>query len=206
MEIDFIRILIELKHTKGTDNIAADFMSRLNNISRTRNTLRFPLTELTDRYKVVDVKFHFSVVEEEETFLSESNALLIHPGINKYLKTIQGQVSIKELRKKETRVAANCETCNTNKFFVGTANKATEVYDVMEPFQKISMDLKSSIPEKEFKTDCQKGSFYILVVMDIFSRFIKTHFFESIRTKDIISALKLSWLSKYPHPKELLSD
>lgn len=52
-------------------------------------------------------------------------------------------------------------------------------YEASKPFQKIAADLKGPIPTRDFTTDFKAESFYILVIIDVFTRFVSTYFRKS---------------------------
>lgn len=79
-------------------------------------------------------------------------------------------------------------------------------YSSNVPFEKIAMDIKGPIASHKFDTQFQTNSFYILVIVDICTRFLSVAFLHNIRSQDIIKGFTKCWLNEYQKPKFLLAD
>lgn len=144
---------IIIKHIKGSDNIAAYYMNRLNALQNTHSCENSTFSILIKKYQTSNDKFVFRSVEEEEEFLTETHKLLIHPDIDKHLKILKNKVSIKNLQRKIARINANCEACNLNKHFKICDIKTEGRFEASRPFQKVAIDLKGPIATREFNTN-----------------------------------------------------
>lgn len=197
---------IEIKHTSGAANGAADYLSRLNAMIKKEIDEENPLSELLKKYQIKSEKVYFNSSKEEKEFLKSSHLQLIHPGVNKHFKTIQNLVNIKKLKYKIAGINSSCITCNRNKHYKRKYVKTIGKYEAEKPFQKIAIDIKGPIPSHKFDTDLHTRSFFILVILDVYSRFVSTFFLKSIKTSDIIKGIKKAWLTKYELPMEILKD
>lgn len=143
---------------------------------------------------------------EEKGLLQETHLRLIHPVIKKHIETTRRYTNIKNAKEKTPEIIKKCNLCRHNKHFKTSGLKTTGHYGSSRPFEKVAMDLKGPIPSHRLDTSSTRDSFYILVFINIFSRFFAKYFLRSIRTADIIKGFKERWLSKNPTPEVLLTD
>ena len=198
---------IEMVFTKGKENIAADYLSRINNLetepSQDKNSI---IEEIKKRYNCINGGIILKTPEEEEEFINYSHIKLLHPGIKKHLHTIKSLVNIKNIKRKIARVNAKCRICNTSKHFKVEKIKTSGRYESNNLFEKIAIDLKGPIRSDKYQCNLSTNFFYLLVMIDAYSRYVEVAVLKRIRSKDIINAIKKHWLDKHPSPKELLSD
>ncbi|KAG0434665.1 hypothetical protein DMUE_5085 [Dictyocoela muelleri] len=70
----------------------------------------------------------------------------------------------------------------------------------------ISVDIKEPIKTKHFNTNITKYGLYLIVVTDIFSRYIEIKFVKNIHSSKVCNSLESMWLAKYPKPKKCITD
>lgn len=76
----------------------------------------------------------------------------------------------------------------------------------MVPFEKISIDIKRPIPSRKFNIELNRKSFYIMVVIDAYSRYTETCYLQNIRSEEICYSLEKCWLKRYTSPSYVLTD
>lgn len=74
------------------------------------------------------------------------------------------------------------------------------------PFKKIGIDIYGPCDFAKFSRMNKTGYFYIITIVDYFSRI--TMFFptERIRGKEIVKTLQTKWIEKYEKPQEIVTD
>ncbi|KAG0437960.1 hypothetical protein DMUE_3383 [Dictyocoela muelleri] len=70
----------------------------------------------------------------------------------------------------------------------------------------IGLDIKKPIKVSHFKITQKYHKFYIIVIVDIFSRYTYVDFITDINLATICDILKNSWLIKFGSPMKLISD
>lgn len=51
-----------------------------------------------------------------------------------------------------------------------------------------------------------RTKFYLLIMIDVFSRWVQIGILKGINTKSVIKTLKRKWFDKYDKPNKILSD
>lgn len=92
----------------------------------------------------------------------------------------------------------SCDTCQRSKRFTSPAVPLGEVQADF-PLQKVAMDI-IELPESENKYS------YVLVVADLFTRYVSCTPLHRMTTDETIQAFMSSWVSNYGVPHQLLTD
>ncbi|KAG0436065.1 hypothetical protein DMUE_4405, partial [Dictyocoela muelleri] len=82
----------------------------------------------------------------------------------------------------------------------------TYEFNVNSPREMIGLDIKGPIKGSHFKISRKYDKFYILVIVDIFSRYTYVDFITDINSATICDILENSWLIKFGPPPKLISD
>ncbi|KAG0441354.1 Transposon Tf2-6 polyprotein [Dictyocoela muelleri] len=207
-EYDYI-----LKHIKGNQNNEADTLSRyLLSIKslQTHQLLFFP--EVKGKLKEVNGISRFEILENDNTklelekFLKKLHVDMIHPGIIVMEKTLTNYIRMKNLRKLISKVCNECYICKIEK--ENTSHYGIPFYnnDVTEKNEVIAIDIKGPISASAFEKIGLEKNFYILAIVDLFSRFTEIGLTFDIDSETICSEIRRIWFSKHPIPKICLTD
>ncbi|KAG0440562.1 Pol polyprotein [Dictyocoela muelleri] len=105
-----------------------------------------------------------------------------------------------------TDICKECIVCNiekehTSNYGIPTCKNITD--DVNEV---LAIDIKGPIKVLHFEDTDIESDFYILVAVDIFSRYTEIAIILDINSETICNELEKIWLAKYPYPKICLTD
>ncbi|KAG0439819.1 Gag-Pro-Pol polyprotein [Dictyocoela muelleri] len=115
-------------------------------------------------------------------------------------------MKIKNMRKLLTKIINNCIKCNTEKKHQANYGIPKCEQKVKTINEVIAIDIKGPIKANHFdETDFEKD-FYILVVVDVFSRFTEVGIIFEIDSETVCKEQKRIWLRTHPTPKLCLTD
>lgn len=202
----------ELKHIEGKKNITADALSRCNVIQYIPSLLNeSPFSEkgLTEKYNVAQEELEKKSIkiprEKSQEFIEAAHIYLGHPGICSLVKTLKTNYRIVNMKKIAEKVCKNCEYCNRCKNHhvkYGFVNGmlASPSFNAF-----ISMDLLGPIEYQYFRSQ-KIGSFYLLVISDIYSRYTRIALVKNLRSSTTWNAFQSEWITEFGPPKKLLTD
>jgi transposase InsO family protein len=131
---------------------------------------------------------------------------LIHPGRNQLIKTIQNNFALSGYTLKVKLVVEKCTICSENKLRRSNYGTLSGGIHSSKPFEMISTDIFGPVKLKHFKNERRNEYFYIVTIMDTFSRWVETKIIFDIKSNTIVNAIDEKWLSKFGSPTKLLSD
>ena len=154
---------------------------------------------LVDRKKRIIIK-----PTEYVNFIKNIHVSSLHIGTNTMYYNLKKYFYIKNIYKIIKRVTETCNICSRIKirsFKINKENKITADYK----FKRISTDIYGSFKLNEYKLDSLREVGYIMSITDIYTRFTKLYFLETIDTKKVVGKLK-QWIKEISKPKYIISD
>lgn len=219
-----------LTYHKGKENTVADGLSRLPciqnppenlqaynilDIAHQQNASLEEILKLKDSkivkydsYEIFCDKHNIILIpdNESENFLKKIHEKLGHPGKTKLYETFNNYIYIKNINKKLINVTRNCTLCLKNKATPSKYGKIAGGLKSESNFEFIAVDILGPLKTKFFKDEMIQKYFYILVIMDIASRWCEIEFLYNITSKSVILGITNQWIEKHGKPKKLLSD
>ncbi|KAG0420577.1 hypothetical protein EQH57_0088 [Dictyocoela roeselum] len=103
-------------------------------------------------------------------------------------------------------VCKECIDCNKEKDY--TASKYVPSYDdwAYDKNEVVGIDIKGPIKLSNFENNLIGDEFYILVMMDLFSRYVEVDFISEISSGTICKSFENTWLKSYETHQKCLSD
>ncbi|MGL4850739.1 MAG: reverse transcriptase domain-containing protein [Clostridium sp.] len=226
---------VQLSYIKGEENIGADLLSRcLLTSARTENLNSNYVTDIIYKdyqpnsqrkhiqgvpiSETIPKNFHGTSVltdqrnriivpeTNERAFLSHIHGLLAHPGLHRFYNTIKDAFYIHNLFRKVSKISTHCEVCQKNKQTSAKHGKLRGFITADKPFEKIAIDLLGPF-ERSVDTEPRiPFKLHLLVIIDIFSKWIRIIPLKQITSRKVIGAIKTKWIQEYGVPKSLLSD
>ncbi|KAG0420285.1 hypothetical protein EQH57_0210, partial [Dictyocoela roeselum] len=121
-------------------------------------------------------------------------------------KTLRRYVKMRGMKRYLKKVCGECIVCSTEKDKSRRYGIPVYNHDVTDKDQTIAVDLKGPIKSTIYKTFDHEGDLYVLVVVDVFTRFSEIALLSSIDSKTVCEELTKIWLSNHPVPKKCLTD
>ena len=151
-----------------------------------------------------DYKFEWKLVvppEERDSIIKESHNQSMHIGVEKTLAKIRQKYHWPRLTLDVKEYIKNCVTCNDVKAAnVPVIPKMGEQRIVTHPWQIIAADYIGPLPRSK------SGNQYILVVMDLFSKWVMLTPVRKISSGGLCSILKSQWFSRFSTPETIITD
>lgn len=223
---------LEIRYIKGKDNIVADKLSRNNetkielieNINEGINTSEWipiirraqlsdeilweDMIEFPDKIKERDGLIRIQTPEGDKIALPRNitwiiikkiHELLLHFGSDKVLHFLNKHFFGFNFARIVRDVVASCNVCQATKYYTRPA-VGDQYYELPNgPMQLLSMDLFGPLPKSN------QGSKYILVIMDVFSKFIKLYPMPDQKLESITRKLE-EFLEIMGTPEVILTD
>ena len=138
-------------------------------------------------------------------YLLKWHEILGHPGLLKFFKSLEPFWSYADLKKVCYNISSECMKCQICKSAFHHYSKTASCVQ-QETFNEfISSDIVGPIPTNESQTTFKKEKFFILTIIDIFSRYVMFAAIEKIDSLSI-QALFVRWFSSFGAPQKLLTD
>ena len=211
----------DVEHIPGPDNIVADLYSRLNRLPETESPNTPVSATLATLAAVVPdppwlaalnttrLEPPTSVVSSEQPLLSQDKHELIsqvhdhvrgHAGVDKTLQRLHDQKKTwPGMRQDITRFIKQCPACQFMKDTgVPIAIKPFNL-TVFNPMDRLNIDTIGPLPPDE------EGNKYIIVIIDVFSRFIELYPCKNVTAEAATRAI-LQHMGRYGPPGEILTD
>ncbi len=213
---------MELHHVKGEENVGPDLLSRclvitkgslqqdnqslLALITHSENSQRLQenSTKETNVQKIskdcflTDQQNRIIVPNKRiDEFLQAAHEHLAHPGIHRLCKTLSSGFVIKNIFHRIQQITTNCQVCQLNKSNNTQYGKLHGFLTAKKPFERIAMDLLGPIDITAFKSSKEEGKAMVLVIIDIFSKWIRIVPLKRITAACVVKALRTEWIEKY---------
>ncbi|KAG0422420.1 hypothetical protein DMUE_6212, partial [Dictyocoela muelleri] len=169
-----------LRHIEGRKNSDADALSRYLFLAtpETYNhncLIPFP-TNINNILKICENSKNKSIKNTSDykmvfNFLLKMHNELIHPGIRVFEKTLKRFFKIPSLRNFTSKICAECPECNNEKEHMFNKLVTSYAIDINDVNDVVGIDIKGPIQLSKFKNTRKHGEFFILVMMDLFSRY-----------------------------------
>lgn len=139
-------------------------------------------------------------------FLKSLHEELIHPGIVVMEKTLSRYFILKGMRKIIAKICRECLICNTEKEFASKYGNLRHDTDITDVNEVLAIDIKGPIKSVHFDDSTLERDFYILVAVDVFSRYTEVGFIFYINSKTVCDKLEKIWFQKHERPKIYLTN
>ena len=201
-EVNFTPMMINLPDLQGKDPVLAEILktapalgSEGNSKFAKKNDILYKL----DGRAQPTWKAYLPSILEEDIILNFHHGLG-HAGINKTMLAIQEHLYIKRLGNKVRKIVSKCSLCQL-------AKQSNVLYDVQpqsilrtQPRELICLDVHGAMPTSRF------GNKFILVVTDVFSKFVKIYPMKVITTAACLRKIQGEFVKNYGHIQGILSD
>ncbi|KAG0420316.1 hypothetical protein EQH57_0207 [Dictyocoela roeselum] len=129
-------------------------------------------------------------------FIKKLHSELLHPGIHVFEQTIKPYFKIRHCRSIIRKICKECLECQREKDH--KVNKRVPHYEFLSKNKNntVGLDIKGPIKLSNCKTSKKQTEFYILVIMDLFSRYTEVYFIYDICSETICDAFEKTWLEK----------
>ncbi|ORE00292.1 TF29 [Hepatospora eriocheir] len=201
----------QLTHLEGKANICADFLSRLYTISILPKLPHHLLKEKD----VINTSSNLRVKNLEEKiqipnsntnlFIKNLHEELGHPGATKLYETIKRYYTHPQLSTITKQVCSRCILCQKHKITNTSKVNYQSFHYATEFNQKLCSDIFGPIKTFEFKTPFKATNFYIITIIDVYSRLVQIEATKLITSNEIIKSLS-NWIKNYGSPENFLSD
>ena len=188
-----------LEHIPGKDNIVADFASRLYTRMQNVNTVMVEHDNiskyLATLHTITDDENHDDIIKLYH------NSTIGHHGIDRTLRLLRERAA-RTWPQMRTNVRDFIRKCPHCQFMADNKIKVhLQPYHVMtwRPMDRLNIDHIGPFPEDD------QGNKYILVCIDVFSRFVELIPVPNREATTTARAV-LQWIGRYGNPYELLSD
>jgi hypothetical protein len=211
----------DVEHIPGPDNIVADLYSRLNKLPETESPITPVSATLATLAAVVPdppwlaaiktarLEPPTSVISSDQPQLSQDKQELIsqvhdhvrgHAGVDKTLQRLHDrQTKWPGMRQDITRFIRQCPACQFMKETgIPIAIKPFNL-TVFNPMDRLNIDTIGPLPPDE------EGNKHILVIIDVFSRFIELYPCKKVTAEAATRAI-LQHMGRYGPPGEILTD
>lgn len=219
---------VSILHRKGKENIVPDALSRsiasvgTETDSTWYKNLREKIRGNPDKYpdfkvesdqiwKFVstplvpgDSRFEWKWIpppEKKLDIIKKEHDEALHMGFDKTLARIKLRYYWPKMAQDIKQYIRACKTCKECKgSSVPTQPKMGEARIANQPWQIISLDFVGPITMSKAKNQ------YLLVVLDVFSKWVQLYAVKRIDTKEVCKILKEEWFWKNSAPQILISD
>jgi len=146
--------------------------------------------------------------ELQKSILKWAHQFFYHPGIIKLFGTLRMHVWWPSLKKDIEHLVQNCRVCQTLKNSSVKYGKLSLPDQVTDPFSRIHIDLVGPIifDDSQWENNEMHEFKFVLTMVDATTRWVEFVALSSTESSDIIQALTDHWFTRYPKPKELVSD
>lgn len=189
---------IELEHIPGSYNVAADGLSRHENLNiinchKETNDLEETIAKIKDSSNLIEDLF-------------ELHVKLGHPGQTAFYKSIHNIINIVGLKNYIKELIEQCIDCQQAKHFNCKLGKLTGHLNVQTLLSTISTDIVG--PYRIFKKvgDVESNIIYGITFTDLFSRYSKIKFVKNITSKEVAKTFELAWIKEIKIPEIVISD
>jgi transposase InsO family protein len=193
----------EVEHIPGKDNLVADFASRLVSASNSKevNTLIKDIGQPSKFLSAIQYGKNELNFNPDDIIQSCHNSTVGHHGVNRTLRLLRERAS-KTWPHMRQHIRDYINKCPCCQFMSDTKIKTLiRPYNVMvyQPMDRVNMDHIGPLPMDE------DGNKYILVLIDVFSRFVELIAVKD-RTAETTAKAIIQWIGRYGSPYEILSD
>jgi hypothetical protein len=140
-----------------------------------------------------------SFIQDIHKKLSHASSKKLYEGIKKYF-------TAKRMKNQISEIISGCLKCQLNKNNNKKYGRICGNLEAQEFNETIAVDLLGPFETKLFLTINKANKFYILNMIDCYSRYVEIALVTSISTDEIIGKFTKMWLEKHGKPKRILSD
>lgn len=165
-----------LHHIEGKPNVEADILSKniyyIKGFNRSEDY--WPILPEEIMKHVEKENSQQMSPEKREQLKKDINSIhedLLHPDILKMKRTLGKYVKIPEINKMIYYTFTGCTKCNLEKDFQYNFAVNTNKVNVSNPNEIVSMDIIGLISNIYYEKEESENNFYILVIVDIYSRY-----------------------------------
>ncbi len=154
-----------------------------------------PVTQSTIRQLVVPEPLRKLVLEH-----SHDGLLGGHYGFNKMFYRVRQDFYWPSMADDIRQYVQTCESCNARKLSLDKQIGDLQPFQSHEPFDIIGVDLVGPLPKT------REGYQYILVVQDLFSKWVEAFPIRTKTAKEVADVLVSEIICRFGSPRQILSD
>ena len=191
-KMDLQEYMFNIEHIAGKDNVVADNLSRIPNITHDSDEDRVDMLFALDELEIpFEVKNAFDKVH---------NSSVGHMGLDKTMERIkQLKITHPYLRNIVRTLLRSCDICQKQSRVKNTFDTTIFTSSSDHPMQRINMDTIGPFPKDKY------GYKFILTIIDTFSRWVCVYPTRSTSAEEAAVAL-LQHTSMFGNPSQILTD
>ncbi|KAG0439321.1 hypothetical protein DMUE_2514 [Dictyocoela muelleri] len=140
--------------------------------------------------------------EQLKKYIKDIQEDLLHPGISKMKLTLSKYVKIPGINKIIYYTCIGCTTCNLEKYFTHNFGITRNEVSATKPNEIISMDITGPISNMYYDMKEPGKNFYILAIVDMYSRYTEIEIIKDINSKTVCKHLIKRGLKGSNHHKK----
>lgn len=125
-----------------------------------------------------------------------------HPGVDETYRKITEKYYWGHQRESIANYIRNCSICHLCRQNQRQVKAPLRAHSPKYPFQTLSMDVLGPYTPSAYKTRKQ----YILVVEDIFSKWVEAKAYTSVKSPDVVKFLETEIIPRYGVPENIITD
>lgn len=110
--------------------------------------------------------------------------------------TLSKYLGISGLSKIIYKICKHCVVCNREKEFTHNFGITKNEVNTTKINEVVGLDIKGPIKTSHFKGRNDKNYFYILVMVDIYSRYAEIDIIDDIKSEKICDSFENNWIKK----------
>jgi len=184
--------MFNIEHVAGKDNVVADNLSRIPNITHDSDDDRVDMLFALDEFEIP--------LEVRNAFNKVHNSSVGHMGLDKTMERLQElNITHPYLRNIVRTLLRSCDICQKQSRMKSTYDTTIFTTSSSHPMQRLNMDTIGPFPVDKY------GYKYILTIIDTFTRWVCVYPTKTTSAEEAAIAL-LHYTALFGTPSQILTD